>query len=124
MSAFEESSPAVADAWTRAMREGGREQIERLIAPDIKMWRNTTRAYQPRADFIELAVSLSKTLPGFRYAEIRCAPTANGFVQQHLICGTGPSGQPFEVAACIFCEIRDSRIVRMDEYYDSAQDPR
>lgn len=128
MSHFErpedKTSLAVAQAWTDAVAAGERGAIEALLSPDLVIWRNVTREAQNRADFIELALGLPQVLPGFHYAEVRRFPFDGGFVQQHVVTGNGPSGAPFEAPACIICHVRDGQITTMDEYYDSAHDPR
>ena len=115
---------AIAQAWTDAITDGDRDGIEKLVAEDFVMWRNVTRATQERSEFINLAARLSSVLPGFRYTDVKRIATDDGFVQQHIVTGQGPSGQTFEAPACIICQVQDGRISKMDEYYDSAHDPR
>jgi uncharacterized protein len=62
-----------------------------------------------------------KNIRGIRYEEIRRQATPTGFVQQHVMRGTAPSGKAFELAACIVCTVVGGRITRLDEYLDSAQ---
>jgi hypothetical protein len=114
----------LAEAWSLAVKNADRGRIERLFTDDAIIWRNVNRLVQPRAEFIDLAIALSGLLPGFRYEDITRFAFPGGFVQQHVITGLGPSGQPFEAPACIVCQVRDGQISRLDEYYDSAHDPR
>ena len=114
----------IAEAWTDAITAGDRVRIEGLLTEDFVMWRNVTGAVQGRSEFVDLAARLSDVLPGFRYEKAKRIATDEGFVQQHVVAGQGPSGKPFEAPACIICQTRDGRISRMDEYYDSAHDPR
>jgi ketosteroid isomerase-like protein len=41
-------------------------------------------------------------------------------VQQHVLRGVAPNGTALEIPACIVCTVRDGRIVRLEEYLDSA----
>ena len=64
---------------------------------------------------------IAQNVRDFRYEDVRFEPTATGFVEQHMTCGTSPSGKPFAIPACIVCTVIDGRVSRLDEYLDSAQ---
>lgn len=63
---------------------------------------------------------VTKNIAGLRYEDVRRHATPSGFVQQHVLRGTAPSGAPLEVPACIVCAVANGRITRLDEYLDSA----
>jgi ketosteroid isomerase-like protein len=47
-------------------------------------------------------------------------PTPSGFVEQHVLRGTAPRGGQLSVLACLVVTVVGDRIVRIDEYLDSA----
>ena len=51
-----------------------------------------------------------------RYEAVRLAPVPGGFVQQHVV-----RGRALVLPAVVVCQVRDGRITRLDEYFDSAQ---
>jgi ketosteroid isomerase-like protein len=55
-----------------------------------------------------------------RYLERRVQETASGFVQEHVLHVTRRDGKQFELPAAIICTVQDGRIVRLNEYLDSA----
>jgi ketosteroid isomerase-like protein len=44
-----------------------------------------------------------------------------GFVHQHVLSGTRKDGARLSLPACLVCEVKDGRITRLDEYFDSAR---
>jgi ketosteroid isomerase-like protein len=45
-----------------------------------------------------------------------------GFVQQHVLRGTRKhDGERLALPACIVCAVKDGKITRLDEYFDSAR---
>jgi len=47
-------------------------------------------------------------------------PIPGGFVERHTLRAITPAGEEFAVAACYFVTVTDGRIVRFEEYFDSA----
>ena len=43
-----------------------------------------------------------------------------GFVQQHTLKGVRQDGSKAELIAAIICQVKDGKITRLDEYFDSA----
>ena len=43
-----------------------------------------------------------------------------GVIQQHDLDGVLPDGTKYHLPACIFFKVKDGRITRIDEYFDSA----
>jgi len=57
-------------------------------------------------------------LLGLRHDDVRRQRTEHGFVQQHVLRATTPSGAELSVPACIVVTIRDGKVTRLDEYID------
>ena len=88
---------------------------------DALIWHNTDGVAQSVDENLRVLGWIAKNVKEFRYEDVRYQPTATGFVEQHLTCGTSPSGTPFAIPACIVCTVVDGLVTRVDEYLDSAQ---
>jgi ketosteroid isomerase-like protein len=60
-------------------------------------------------------------VPERHYTRRRLEVFEGGFVEQHLLRGKLADGREVSLAACIVCKVRDGRITRLDEYFDSAE---
>ncbi|MGW4032661.1 nuclear transport factor 2 family protein [Streptomyces sp. NPDC004838] len=112
---------ALADRFLRAVERGDVETVRNTVyTPDTVIWHNTTNREIGPEDNYRVLRWLSGLLTDMRYEEERRHETADGFVQQHVLRGTVPDGSSIEVRACLVATVRDDRIVRLDEYLDSA----
>ncbi len=117
-------SAAVADLARRffdAIEAGDFAVVADCYADDAVIWRNTDRAEQDKADNLEVLANFVKALPVRRYEDRRLVVTADGFVQQHVLVCPRADGTLRELPAAIVCAVKDGRITRLDEYFDSAQ---
>ncbi len=112
---------AVAERLFAAIPKGDLEAVRDLYAPDARIWHNHDGVVQDPAANLQVLGWVVKNIRGISYDEVRRQPTPTGFVQQHVMRGTLPSGKAFELAACIVCTVVAGRITRLDEYLDSAQ---
>jgi len=55
------------------------------------------------------------------YDERRLNVFPGGFVHQHVLRGTRKhDGVRVALPACVICQVKDGKITRLDEYFDSA----
>jgi uncharacterized protein len=111
----------VAERLFAAIPKGDLEAVRALYAPDARIWHNHDGIVQDPAANLQVLGWVVKNIRGICYEDVRRQATPTGFVQQHVMRGTAPSGKAFELAACIICTVVDGRITRLDEYLDSAQ---
>ncbi len=111
---------ALATAFFDAIEAGDIEKVQAIYAPDAIVWHNTDGVAQPVADNLATLTNFIKFVPERRYTERRLAVFDGGFVEQHLLKGKLRSGKEVSLSACIVCEVKDGRITRLDEYFDSA----
>lgn len=104
-----------------AVTSGDIDAVRACYEPDAIVWHNTDGISQTIDENLRTLGWIARNVKDFRYEDVRCQSTPNGFVEQHLTCGTSPSGKPFAIPACIVCTVVDGRITRLDEYLDSAQ---
>jgi ketosteroid isomerase-like protein len=103
------------------VREGDLDGVRAMYAPDAVVWHNTDGVEQSVEENLRVLRWATSRIAGFRYEDVRRTATAGGFIEQHVLRGTAPSGEELRVPACIVCTVHDGRIARLDEYFDSAQ---
>jgi|SRR5665213_662909 len=114
----------LADRFFAAIEAADTAALEELYARDAVIWHNYDNVEQPRDDNIAMLSKFPTMFRTFRYADIRRSYFAGGFVQQHVCTGLKIDGEAFEVPNCMVVLVSDGRIVRIDDYFDSAQDAR
>ena len=103
-----------------AIEAGDVEAVGALYADDIEVWHNHDRRVQTRDENLRVLRWLVREFEDVRYEEVRREATASGFVQQHVLAATRRDGVRVEVPACVVVRVEGGRIVRIDEYLDSA----
>ena len=108
------------EALMAAISAGDIEALRGIYAPDAVIWHNNDGVEQSVDDNLRVLQWVVRHIGNLRYEDIRRQRTDNGFVQQHVLRGTAPNGQPLEIRACLICRVRDGRITRLEEYLDTA----
>lgn len=116
----------VADRFFKAIEQGDLETVQEIYADDVLVWHNydtpfDREAGQTKADSLDVLQGFPNLLDDFRYDVLQREATPTGFVQQHVLRGKMKNGEPFELPACIICEVKDGKITRLDEYFDPAK---
>ena len=96
-------------------------RVRACYSTDALIWHNTDGVAQSVDENLRVLGWIARNVKDFRYEDVRYQPTATGFVEQHVTCGTSPGGTPFAIPACIVCTVVDGLVTRVDEYLDSAQ---
>ncbi|MFI5315020.1 MAG: nuclear transport factor 2 family protein [Myxococcota bacterium] len=117
----ESESLEVAEKLFAAIPRGDLEAVRGIYAPAAEIWHNHDGVTQDVAANLRVLDWVVRNISGLRYEDVRRQATPTGFVQQHVLRGSGPGGKPVEIAACIVCRVERGRITRLDEYLDSAQ---
>ena len=112
---------ALADRFFEAIPKGDVETIRRLYAEDAAVWHNFDGVAQTVDQNLRVLAWVAANVDGLRYEDVRRRVTADGWVQQHVLRGTAPNGEPLALEACIVFTVADGRITRLDEYIDSEQ---
>ncbi|MGA5702742.1 nuclear transport factor 2 family protein [Peterkaempfera bronchialis] len=115
------TADGLADRFLRAVEQGDIDTVrDTVYTPETVIWHNTdNREIGPEENFRVLRW-LTGVLPDMRYEEVRRRETPDGYVQQHVLRGTVPDGTAIEIRACFVVTLRGDRIVRLDEYLDTA----
>lgn len=104
-----------------AIEAGDPDTVRTFYAPDARLWHNHDGIEQTVDQNMKVLAWFVKTLPHRHYRVLRREALPDGFVQQHVLEATLPDGTPWKLDACVIVRVKDGRIVRLDEYLDSAQ---
>ncbi len=91
--------------------------LAEVYADDITVWHTFDRVDQSREESLRTLAWMADHVDGLAYDDVRVAYTDDGFVQQHLFRSTRP---PLEVPCMLRAWCREGKIVRIEEYLDSA----
>ncbi len=111
----QELARALFDAFT----VGDESAIRTCCAPAFEGQQN----FGPPMDLdtlIGFTLSVLAVTRDFRYEDIVCTETVNGFVEEHRVCATLPDGAQLRLAACVVAEVDAGRVLRLREYLDTA----
>tara|TARA_R110002033_G_scaffold45255_3_gene88565 strand:- start:291 stop:695 length:405 start_codon:yes stop_codon:yes gene_type:complete len=104
-----------------AVGAGDIEAVKNYYDDDLVVWHNFDNAEQTKAENIASLASIPDRLRDRVYANRQVEVFEGGFVQQHVLIATRIfDGARIEMPAIIICRVRNGKIIRLDEYLDSA----
>ena len=96
--------------------------VAALYDDDIEVWHNFSDACQNRQENLATLTGLCENVPSIRYDVVERLLLEDGRVfQRHTLVASTETGEEVRIPACIILQIRDDRIVRIDEYLDTGQ---
>jgi len=110
----------VARKFFAAVENGDIETVSAIYHPNAVIWHNYDGLETGPAENLEVLRGFMKRAPQRRYANPRLLTTARGFVQQHVLQATRIDGRQLSLPACVVAEVQNGRIMRLDEYFDTA----
>ena len=110
-----ETAKALFDAFTAADEAA----VRQLCAPDLVAIQNYGDP-MPLDGLIQFLMSVAAIVPDFHYEDAIRTATADGFVEEHRVCGTLPNGKRLNLAACVVGTVEGGRITRLRETADGA----
>jgi ketosteroid isomerase-like protein len=109
------------DRFFDAIEQKDYETLESCYAPEAVIWHSHDCLYQPRADNLAMLKKGMETQQKTRYRDRRIRTFEGGFVQQHRIEVTWENGFEGRMDVCFVAYVRDGRISRAYEYFDTGQ---
>jgi ketosteroid isomerase-like protein len=103
-----------------AIEAGDIGKVRDAYAPSAVIWHNFDGKESTREENLATLDGFIKAVPSRRYTQRRLDVFGGGFVQRHLLVGKLANGKEVSLAACVVCAVKDGRISRLDEYFDSA----
>ena len=104
-----------------AIQSGDAALVRDCYAPDAKIWHNNDNVEQTVDQNMKVLAWFMRKLPDRHYRIVRREALKDGFFQQHVLEATLPDGTAWKMPACVIVRMQGGKIVRLDEYLDSAQ---
>jgi ketosteroid isomerase-like protein len=109
-----------------AIENGDKAAVDRLWSDDVAVWRVGARRDNDKARALRVIDWFIAATTQRQYQildrQLFDDGSISGFVQQHILHGTGHAGQSIAVRVCIVIKIgADGLISRIDEYFDPAE---
>ena len=111
----------VAAALFEAIEAKRVDRVAALYADDVVVWHNFSNAEQSKSANLAVLEGLTRAVEDLHYEVIERLPLADRVMQRHNLRCRTKSGEEIVIPACIFVTVRGDRIVRIDEYLDTAQ---
>lgn len=112
---------ALAKRFFDCVEAGDIDGLVACYASDAEIWHNTDGLIQGPDDNRKTLAGMVTRILDRVYDDRRVDVFPGGFVQQHVLRGTRKhDGVRLALPACIICQVRDGKITRLDEYFDSA----
>lgn len=116
----------VADRLFTAIENGDKAAVDRLWSDDIAVWRVGARRENDKPRALRVIDWFIDATTQRRYQildrQLFDDGSIGGFVQQHILHGTGHAGQSISMRVCIVIKVgADGLISRIDEYFDPAE---
>ncbi|MFC3067703.1 nuclear transport factor 2 family protein [Phenylobacterium soli] len=119
-----ESIAALAKRFFDAVEAGDIETVAACYADEAAIWHNTDGLAQTKDQNLKVLKGFTRHIGEIRYRDRRLDVFPGGFVHQHRLTGRRPDGVEVELPATLVCRVKDGRITRLDEYFDSAHEAR
>jgi ketosteroid isomerase-like protein len=112
----------VADRLFAAIENGDAAAVDRLWSNDIAVWRAGARRDDDKARAMRVIDWFIAATTERHYEILDRRLFDGGFVQQHILRGTGHAGQSISMRVCIVIRVGTNGLIdRIDEYFDPAE---
>lgn len=103
-----------------AIEAGDIEATRACLDPDAGIWHNFDDKTQTVDENLALLGWMMRHAEKRSYEITRLEEIAGGYLQQHILRITKPSGEELVMHACVVVTVEDGRILRIEEYLDPA----
>jgi hypothetical protein len=97
------------------------QALRGLFDKDIILWHNFTNREIKGEEVFSFTTATFKSSKSLKYTDLRCMPTARGWVQQHLVRSEQDGRVIADIPACLVVTSADHRIQRIEEYVDMSR---
>lgn len=112
---------ALAQRFFDAVGAGDMDAVAACYDDDVVIWHNFDNREKTKADNLATLAAMPGRLDERVYADRRIEIFNGGFVHQHVLTAKRKlDGVSLRMPAIVICRVRDGKIVRLDEYLDSA----
>lgn len=110
----------IAQFWATVSEEHDVEKFSTMLHDDFVMWYNFDPNDRTRAEFVQTLQSAHEMFKNQKNEGLKISITENGFVLQATMTGE-LDGKQIASPYCLVAEIKDGKVIRGDEYFDTAQ---
>ncbi len=116
-----EAGLAAANRFFDGLLAGDLAGLQAACAPGSILWINLTEQDRALEDSLRGFAALRSKVPDLRMEDVRRRGIPGGFLEQHVLMGTLPDGEPLRVVGCFIGTVEHGRISRLEEYVDGRQ---
>ena len=113
----------LAQQWARISEEHNIEKFSKLLHDDFVMWYNFTNTERSKQEFLETLKGAHAIFHNQVNDNCKITLTDRGFVLQAVMRGI-LDGREITAPYCLIAEVKDGKVIRGDEYFDTAQLPK
>jgi len=99
---------------------GDVQGVDALYDDRAIVWRNVDNRELVKKQMLKVIEFLATQVTELRYEDVRVQATDTGYVQQHTLRCIVANGQAVEAHACLVVTVEGGKVLRLDEYLDSA----
>ena len=111
---------SLAKSFFDGLEQGDISILRRVYAPEVEIWHNTDGLTQTLEENETMLKGFVGRISDRKYSQRRTETFPGGFVQQHVLTGVRKDGVKVSLPACIVCQVKNGKVTRIDEYFDSA----
>jgi ketosteroid isomerase-like protein len=115
-----EVSMQLAQFWATVSEEHNVEKFATVLHDDFVMWYNFDPQDRSREEFIQTLKSAHAMFQDQKNDDLRITLTEDGFVLQATMRGI-LDGKEIASPYCMIARVKDGKVIRGDEYFDTAQ---
>lgn len=104
----------------RRIETGDVQGVDALHDDRAIVWRNVDNRELVKKQMLKVIEFLATQVTELRYEDVRVQATDTGYVQQHTLRCIAANGQAVEARACLVVTVEGGKVLRLDEYLDSA----
>lgn len=112
------NDPAIIERMYNALARGDVAGARACCTADSVVWHSFDRIALDLDETVKGWEDLVAAFPERGFADVRLAPTPDGWVVRQLMVGHTPTGVRVAWPLCAFVTLRDGLIARLDEYID------
>ena len=112
---------ALCDRFFDAIEQKDFPTVESCYAPEAIVWHSHDCLYESRESNLAMLKDGMQRLTKMRFKNRRVHTFEGGFVQQHTLYVTHPNGFVGQMDVCFVGYVRDGKISRAYEYFDTGQ---
>jgi enamine deaminase RidA (YjgF/YER057c/UK114 family)/ketosteroid isomerase-like protein len=105
-----------------AITSGDVDRVDRLYADNVRVWHNHDGIERNKAESLDAVRRIAECYEDFHATDVRIDVLPDGYLQRCVFRGRDRrTGAQLAVDAMMRVEVRNGRVVRIEEYTDSAQ---